>query len=247
MIELYFGDCLELMKQIPDKSVDLIFADLPYELTNNKKDKRIPFEPLWEQYKRIRKPTTPILLYGQGLFYVDLVNSNRKEFKYDIVWDKVLVTGFLNAKKQPLRQHEQVAVFYKKQPIYNPQFTKGKPLHSMGQSYKTKEQTNNNYGDFKHTSDERKGSTDKYPTSILRHQKPHPSIAQHRTEKSLEFTELMIKTYTNEGMTVLDNTMGSGVTGLGCINTNRKFIGIEKDVVEFNKTEKRINNYLKNK
>ena len=243
MINLYFGDTIEIMKTLPDKSVDLIFADLPYELTNNKKDIRIPFEPLWEQYKRIRKTTTPILLYGQGLFYVDLVNSNRKEFKYDLIWDKVLVTGFLNAKKQPLRQHEQVAVFYKKQPIYNPQFTQGKPLHSMGKSYLTKEQTNNNYGEFKHSSDERKGSTDKYPTSIFKFQKPHPSKAQHRTEKSLDFTEMIIKTYTNQGMTVLDNTMGSGTTIIGAINCNRNAIGIENDEVEYLKTCKRVNEH----
>lgn len=139
MINLQCGNCLELMKNIPDKSIDMICVDLPYELTQNKKDIRIPFEPLWEQYNRIIKDDGCIALFAQGLFYVDLVNSNRKMFRYDLVWDKVLTSGFLNAKRMPLRQHEQIAIFYKKLPTYNPQFTKGKPLHSKGTSYKTKE------------------------------------------------------------------------------------------------------------
>ena len=138
-MQLYKGNCLEIMTKIPNKSVDMICCDLPYGTTQNKLDIVIPFEPLWEQYERIIKDDGCIALFAQGLFYVDLVNSNRKLFRYDLVWDKVLVSGFLNAKRMPLRQHEQIAIFYKKLPLYNPQFTQGKPLHSKGINYMNKE------------------------------------------------------------------------------------------------------------
>lgn len=241
-MQLYKGNCLEIMTKIPDKSVDMICCDLPYGTTQNKLDIVIPFEPLWEQYERIIKDDGCIALFAQGLFYVDLVNSNRKLFRYDLVWDKVLISGFLNAKRMPLRQHEQIAIFYKKLPLYNPQFTQGKPLHSKGINYMDKEIKNQNYGNFQHTDDSRKGSTEKYPTSILRFPKPHPSIAKHRTEKSIECLEWLIKTYTNEEDTVLDNCMGSGSCGIACKNTNRKFIGIELDENYFKIAEDRIIN-----
>lgn len=223
------GDCLELMKQVPDKSIDLILCDLPYGTTRNSWDEVIPFDKLWAQYNRIIKDNGAILLFAQGKFYVNLVSSNMKMFRYDLVWDKELVSGFLNAKRMPLRRHEQVAVFYKHLPTYNPQFTQGKPLHSKGTAYQTKELTNNNYGDFKATDDNRAGSTEKYPTSIIKFQKPHPSVCVHPTQKPIELLEYLIKTYTNEGDTVLDNCMGSGSTGVACKNTNREFIGIELD------------------
>lgn len=226
-MKLYQGDCLEIMKHIPNKSIDCIICDLPYGITQNKDDIQIPFKPLWQQYERIIKNNGCIALFGQGLFYIDLVNSNRKMFRYDLIWDKVLTSGFLNAKRMPLRRHEQIAIFYKLLPTYNPQFTQGKPLHGKGKSYLNKEHKNQNYGKFNQTEDLRKGSTDKYPTSILTFPKPHPSIAKHRTEKSIECLEWLIKTYTNENDTVLDNCMGAGSTGIACKNTNRKFIGIE--------------------
>ena len=241
-MQLYKGNCLEIMTKIPDKSVDMICCDLPYGTTQNKLDIVIPFEPLWEQYERIIKDDGCIALFAQGLFYIDLVNSNRKLFRYDLVWDKVLISGFLNAKRMPLRQHEQIAIFYKKLPLYNPQFTQGKPLHSKGINYMNKEIKNQNYGNFQHTDDSRKGSTEKYPTSILRFPKPHPSIAKHRTEKSIECLEWLIKTYTNEEDTVLDNCMGAGSCGIACKNTNRKFIGIELDENYFKIAEDRIIN-----
>lgn len=241
MIDLRCGDCLEVMKDISDKSIDMILCDLPYGVTQNKKDIALPLDKVWEQYERIIKDNGAICLFAQGTFYVDLVNSKRKLFRYDLVWDKVLTSGFLNAKRMPLRQHEQIAIFYKKLPTYNPQFSKGKPLHSKGISYKNKEIKNENYGEFKYTDDKRAGSTDKYPTSILSFTKPHPSIAKHRTEKPVDLLEYLIKTYTNEGETVLDNCMGSGSTGVACVNTNRNFIGIELDEQYYKIACERIN------
>lgn len=239
-IELLHGDCLNLMQSIPNKSIDMILCDLPFGVTQNKADIVIPFEPLWKQYERIIKDNGAIVLFGQGVFYVDLVNSNRKLFRYDLVWDKQLVSGFLNAKRMPLRQHEQIAVFYKKPPTYNPQFTQGQPLHTKGSKYKDKPVNNQNYGAFDAADDSRAGSTEKYPTSILSYQKPHPSVAKHRTEKPVALLEYLIKTYTNENETVLDNCMGCGNTGVACINTNRNFIGMELDEDYFLVAQKNI-------
>ena len=227
--DLYLGDCLDVMKQIPSGSLDMIACDLPYGVTQNKLDIVIPFEPLWREYKRIIKERGCIALFAQGVFFVELVQSNRKMFRYDLVWDKVLTTGFLNAGRMPLRQHEQIAIFYKKLPEYHPQFTEGKPLHSKGVSYMEKDHKNNNYGQFHMTDDSRKGSTEKYPTSIIKVPKPHPSVALHRTEKPVELLKWLILTYTSYGDTVMDNCMGAGGCGVACAETDRNFIGIEKD------------------
>lgn len=240
--QLYCDDCIQVMSQIPDKSVDMIACDLPYGVTQNKTDIVIPFDVLWAQYRRIIKDNGCIALFAQGVFYVDLVASNRQMFRYDLVWDKVLTSGFLNAKRMPLRRHEQIAIFYKKSPKYNPQFTQGEPLHGKGTTYRTKEVINNNYGHFGATDDSRKGSTDKYPTSIVRVSKPHPSVARHRTEKPVELLKWLILTYTDENETVMDNCMGSGGTGVACGETNRKFIGIENDLKYFQIAEQRIAN-----
>ena len=242
---LYNADCFDIFPLIPDKSIDMILCDLPYGVTQNNLDIRLPFDKLWSQYERVIKDEGAIVLFGQGLFFVDLVNSNRKLYRYDLVWDKQLTSGFLNANRMPLRCHENIAVFYKKLPTYNPQFTEGKPLHSKGVTYQHKKHKNENYGKFEMTDDSRAGSTQKYPKSILSYQKPHPSKAQHRTEKSIELLEFLIKTYTNENETVLDNTMGSGTTGVACVKTGRKFIGIEKEIDDFNLTKQRINEIAK--
>ncbi len=226
---LWHGDCLEHMKQLDDGSVDMILCDLPYGVTHNPHDKRIPFEPLWKEYERVIKDDGAIVLFAQGLFYVDLVASNRKLFRYDLVWDKVLTTGFLNAKRMPLRQHEQIAVFYKQLPTYNPQFHEGKPLHGRGNAYKNKELVNNNYGDFKAADDVRKGSTQKYPTSIVKVNKPHPSASNHRTEKPIPLLEYRIRTFTNPNDVVMDNCMGAGGCGIVALNTGRRFVGMEID------------------
>lgn len=228
-LKLIHGNCLTELPLLKNKSIDLIICDLPYGATKNKSDIQIPLDELWPEYERIIKDNGAILLFGQGIFYVDLINSNRKLFRYDIVWNKVLTSNFLNAKHMPLRQHEQIAVFYKKKPTYNPQFSIGKPLHGRGDSYKNKDAKNENYGEFKSVDDTRKGSTEKYPTSIVTFQKTHPSKARHRTEKPVKLLEYLIKTYSNENDTVLDNCMGSGNCGMAAILNNRNFIGMELD------------------
>lgn len=233
-IALYNGDCLEIMPQLVRQGikVDMILCDLPYGVTNHKEDKPLPFDKLWECYDAIISDNGVIVLFAQGQFYVDLVNSNRRMFKYDLVWDKQLSTGFLNANRMPLRRHESIAVFYKKSSVYNPQKSTGEPNHGKGTKYKTQETVNQNYGAYKPIETEL--SELKHPTSIVSFQKPHPSKCVHRTQKPVALLEYLIKTYTHEGMTVLDNCMGSGSTGSACQNTGRKFIGIEKDSHYFN-------------
>lgn len=248
MIELnriYNEDCLEGMKRIPDASVDCIICDLPYEVLHKNNphaqwDRIIPFEPLWEQYERVIKENGAIVLFAQGMFTAKLMMSNERLWKYNLVWNKVLVSGFLNAKKMPLRCHEDICVFYKKTPTYNPQMTEGKPLHGKGRSYKNKDLTNNCYGNISATEDMRKGCTKKYPTSILRFKKTHPSVTVHPTQKSVELFEWLIKTYTNEGDTVLDNAIGSGTTAVAAIRMKRNFIGFELQKEYFDIANKRI-------
>jgi site-specific DNA-methyltransferase (adenine-specific) len=243
--EILLGDCLELMKDIPSGSIDMILCDLPYGTTQNKQDIIIPFDKLWVQYERIIKDNGAIVLFGQGLFFVDLINSNRKLFRYDLVWDKQLISGFLNANRMPLRVHENIAIFYKKLPTYNPQYTEGKPLHSKGKTYIDKEHKNENYGKFEMTDDSRAWSTQKHPKSIISFPKPHPSIAQHRTEKSIKMLEWLVKTYTNEGDIVLDNTAGSGTTAIACLNTKRQFIVMEKEQKYYDIILKRVADFNK--
>ena len=238
---LIHGDCLDVMDDLINKGVkvDAVIDDLPYALTRAKSDIAIPFPELWSRWDKLVKEDGNIVLFAQGLFYVDMVNSNRENFRYDLVWDKILSTGFLNANRMPLRSHEQIAIFYKKLGTYNPQKTQGKPLHGKGTVFKSKKQVNNNYGDYE-VRDCDTENTEKYPKSILTFQKPHPSVAKHRTEKSIPLLEWLVKTYTNEGDTVLDCTCGSGTTLLACMNTNRKYIGIEKDEEYYNVSLERI-------
>lgn len=230
-IELILGDCLDKIKDIPDGSIDLVLTDPPYGVTQNKRDKVVDLSELFRIGKRI-------ILTTQQPYTTDIICNFRKYFKYDLVWDKVLVSGFLNANRMPLRKHESILIFGNG--CYNPQFTEGKPLHSKGVAYKNKNPKNNNYGKFNNTDDNRAGSTLKYPTSIITFSKTHPSIAQHRTEKPVLLMEWLIKTYSNENDIVFDPFMGSGSTGVACKNLNRCFIGIEKDEKYFTIAENRI-------
>ena len=244
--KLYKGDCLELMKNIRDKSIDCIICDLPYGVTSkNKWDTIIPYEPLWKEYKRIIKDNGPIILFGQDKFTAKTMLSNEKMHRYNLIWNKVLTSGFLNAGRMPLREHEDIMIFYKKLPTYNPQFTEGKPLHGMGKKFKKVKNNNNNYNDFNscnNPSANREGDTKKYPKSILTFPRPASSKMLHPTEKPVELLEYLIKTYSNENDVILDNCMGSGSTGVAALNTNRRFIGIELDEKYFDIAKDRLEN-----
>ena len=234
--EIYLGNCLDIMKDIDDKSVDMILADLPFGVTHNSKDIKLPMEPLWEQYNRIIKDNGAIVLFGQGMFTAELMMVNKKMWRYNLIYNKGNgVSGFLNANRQHLRVHEDILVFYKKQPTYNPQFTEGKPLHGKGHKYLNKDGVNNNYGYYDtKTPETRKGSTQKYPKSVLNFNRPGPSSILHPTEKPVDLCENLILTYTNPDELVLDNTCGVGSTCLAAKNTKRNWIGIENDPQWFN-------------
>ena len=231
-ITLLQGDCLELMKDVPDGSVDMILADLPYGTTRNKWDEVIPFEPLWEQYERVIKDNGAIVLTASQPFTTDLIASNRKLYKYIWYWQKTKPSNHLNAKRQPLRTIEDIVVFYKKQATYNPKMTKReKPIIGKDTgSQKTYGKTKGGYS---------KEYTHRYPVNLLR----FPRDKQvHPTQKPVALFEYLIKTYTNEGDTVLDNVMGSGTTGVACKNLNRNFIGMELDEEYFKIAKDRIEN-----
>jgi len=234
---IYLGDCLELMKYIPDKSIDMILCDLPYGTTLNKWDSIIPLDLLWHEYERIIKDRGMICLTASEPFTSQLISSNYKLFKYDLIWDKKSTTGFLNAKRRPLRRHEQVLCFYKKLPIYNPIMEiRGKP-RNKGSYNKRKGDGDSCYGKFENIES---FNNTYYPTSILEFSNANQKDKLHTTQKPVALCEYLIKTYTNEGETVLDNCMGSGTTAIACINTNRNFIGIEKELKYFEIAKKRI-------
>ena len=230
--KLYQGDCLECMKEIPDESIDMILCDLPYGTTQNKWDSIIPLEQLWSEYNRIIKPNGAIVLTSQGVFTAQLILSQSKLFKYKWVWEKSKSTNFLNAKKQPLRKHEDVCVFYKKPPVYNPQMTQGEPYNKGVR----KNQLSGSYGDFQPV--EVSSAGERYPTDII-YVKTAESEGEviHPTQKPVALGRYLIKTYTNPGDIVLDNTFGSGSFLVAALLEGRNFIGIEKneDVALFKK------------
>lgn len=238
MINLQKGDCLELMKDIPDNSVDLILCDLPYGTTACKWDSVIPFGPLWGQYSRICKGA--IVLTAAQPFTSALVMSNTNGFRYSWVWDKANSTGFLNAKKQPLRQTEDILVFGKSV-TYNPIMeVRGKPRKKGGYIKGTGTE---NYGDFESVES---FNNEYYPTNLLRISNAARKGKMHPTQKPVALMEYLIRTYSNEGDIVLDNCMGSGTTGVACVNTGRNFIGIEKDREYFKIARRRIREAQRN-
>ena len=237
--QLMFGDCLERMKEIGDKSVDAIICDPPFGTTACKWDNVIPFEPLWEQYNRIIKDNGAIVLFGSEPFTSMLICSNIKMFKYNWIWQKNKCTGFLNSKKQPLNDNETISVFCNGQSIYNPQMTKSEKTYKRGFVNRVKSDCYGKEKDFlQHDNGER------YPKRIQYFNNNYTHSQFHPTQKPVALLEYLIKTYTNEGETVLDNTMGSGSTGVACINTNRKFIGIEMDEKYYDISCKRIKNAI---
>ena len=236
-MKLWQGNCLELMKNIPSKSVDMVLCDLPYGTTRNKWDTVIPFAPLCNDYDLIIKDNGAIVLFGSGLFSADLMESNRKMWRYNLIWEKTQPTGFLNANRMPLRNHEDILVFYKKLPTYNPQKTQGHERKVSSAKHKEKCRKTENYGKYNLSSYD---STERFPCSVVRFPKDIQTSALHPTQKPVALLEYLIKTYTNEGDVVLDNCMGSGSTGVACVNTNRSFIGIELNESYFKKAETRI-------
>jgi len=239
--KIYNEDCLEGMKRIGSKSIDMILGDLPYGTTQNKWDSIIPLDKIWEQYNRIIKENGAILLFAQTTFDKVLGVSNLKMLRYEWIWEKTTATGHLNAKKMPLKAHENILVFYKKLPTYNPQKTQG---HTPVHSYTKHQNDGSNYGETA-VGISGGGSTERYPKSVILFKSDKQKQALHPTQKPVALCEYLIKTYTNEGNVVLDNCIGSGTTAAACINTNRKYIGFELDENYYNMAVERINNTYK--
>lgn len=234
LVNLMQGDCLELMKSIPDASVDMILCDLPYGTTQCKWDSVIDYNGLWREYLRIAKESAAIVLTAMQPFTSALIMSQPNLFKYEWIWEKGSATGFLNAKKQPLRAHENVCVFYRKQCTYNPQFTYGHERKTA-----TKKTVNSEcYGKAIKVTDY--DSTDRYPRSVQFFSSDKQKVNLHPTQKPAALMEYLVLTYSNKGDTVLDNCMGSGTTGVACVKTGRDFIGIEMEKKYFEVAKDRI-------
>jgi site-specific DNA-methyltransferase (adenine-specific) len=224
------GDCLELMRDVPDGSVDLVLCDLPYGTTQNKWDSVLPLDALWREYTRICRGA--IVLTAQAPFDKVLGASNVGMLRYEWIWRKEAGTGFLNAKKAPLKDHENVLVFYGKPPTYNPQMRTGFKPYKCKQGH-----VGSNYGSVRPENvSESDGS--RYPVTVLDFKRDKDKL--HPTQKPVALMEYLVKTYTNEGDTVMDNCMGSGTTGVACVNTGRHFIGFEKDPGYFIVASERI-------
>jgi site-specific DNA-methyltransferase (adenine-specific) len=242
-VQLYQGDCLEVMDRLIAEGVkvDAIITDIPQEITQNSWDNVIPFKEMWSRIYRIKNKNTPIILFSNQPFTSFLITSNPKHFKVMKYWRKNRPSGFLNAKRMPLKDIEEIVIFYEKQPTYNPIMKEGLPNHSIGIVKGEDEcKNNNNYGKFGRIETE--GNL-KYPKQLMEYDRPHPPI--HPTQKPVDLIEDLILTYTNEGDTILDFTMGSGTTGVACVNTNRRFIGIELSKEYFEIAKERINERIK--
>lgn len=254
-ITLLQGNCLELMKDIPDKSIDMIFTDLPYGTTQNKFDIRIDLDKLWNQFRRIIKDNGCIALWAQAPFNHILAMSNIKQYRYEWIIEKTRGTGHLNSKKMPMKTHENVLVFgdvgnfeeqpetlqifYKKLPLYNPQMTHNHTRKVSTAKHKRNSKKTTNYGEFEFTTYD---STDRYPRDVLKFKWDTQKSSLHPNQKPVSACEYFINTYTNVGDVVLDCCMGSGTTGVACKNLNRRFIGIELDENYFEIAKKRIFN-----
>jgi len=231
--KLVHGDCLEVMRRITSKSVHLICADLPYGTSQNKWDAIIPFEPMWAAFNRVLKDDGIVVLTATQPFTSKLVMSNIDDFRYEVIWEKTVGSGQLNIKRQPLRVHESVLVFYKQPGTYNEQKTTGKPykisrkIASKGEGYGKQANSSKDNDGFRHAK------------SVIKISNPRIKNG-HPTQKPLELMENIIKTYSNEGDIVLDCVMGSGTTGVACVNLRRKFIGIELDQLYFDDAKIRI-------
>lgn len=239
MLKIFNGDCLEIMKDIPNKSIDMILCDLPYGQTKIKWDKPLPFNELWEQYKRIIKDNGVIVLFSNGLFTIDLINSNRKMFKYKLIWKKNVPTGMSSAKYRPMKYYEEICVFAKGKTTYNPIMKERVGVGKACYNYDHYCNPNNHINLEKQ---KKKYDPDfVQPSDILEFKVvPNRRGKLHSTQKPVELLEWLINTYTNENDTVLDNCMGSGSAGVASLNTTRNFIGIELDEDYFNIAKERI-------
>jgi len=236
--KIYNMDCLEGMKYIDDKSIDMILCDLPYGTTKCKWDIVIPFEPLWEQYERIIKDNGAIVLFGSQPFTSALVMSNLKVLRYEVIWQKTLATNFMLVKKQTAKKHENILVVYKKQPTYNPQMEIGKPYKD-----KPRKRTVGIHGNAETIKKAINNEGTRYPSSVQLFSNGNNRNV-HPTQKPVELCEYLIKTYTNENELVLDNCIGSGTTAIACINTNRNYIGFELDKEYYEIAKNRINKHI---
>jgi len=243
-MELYNDDCFNVFSKINDKSIDLFILDLPYNCTACAWDTPIDLNQMWVDIKRIMKPSAVIVFFCNTKFGVSLINSNPKWFKYDLVWEKSKKVGFLSANKMPLRKHENIYIFKNKAGTYNPQKTEGKPYNKtntgnqndMQCAYGVVDRSNHLQGE----GNRKINKGDRHPSTILQFNSVGKG-SLHRTQKPVDMLEWLIKTYSNEGETVMDFTMGSGSTGEACKNTNRKFIGVERDTDIFNLAKNRLN------
>lgn len=238
------GDCLELLSDVPDHKVDLVLCDLPYGTTACKWDSIIPMEGLWKHYDRIVKPNGAILLFGAEPFSSFLRLSNLSLYKYDWIWHKTQATGHLNARKQPMREYETISVFYKKQCTYNPQMFDKDPKNIRPAP---KRKNSDCYNSFNNNSPRTVAINKGYPRNVIRFANCNRGEAGHHpTQKPVALLEYLIKTYSNLGEIILDNTCGSGSTGVAAINTGRYFLGIEQDTQYFNAAQKRIEEAVNN-
>jgi len=249
--KIYNEDCLEGMKCIDDGAVDCIITDLPYGVLNEQSeggswDSIIPLEPMWEQFKRVTKPNAAIVLFAQGMFTADLMHSNPKMWRYNLIWKKGdRASGFLNANRMPLRNHEDIVIFYDKLPTYNPQMRTGFPNHTRGHGGgKLK---NGCYGKFDPWACSEVITTEKFPLSIIDIAKEHDVNKQfHPTQKPVDLLRYLIMTYSNDGDTILDATIGSGTTAVAALMEHRHFIGFETNKEYFNIAQGRIDEVLRN-
>lgn len=235
---LILGDTIEEMKKIPDNSIDMVLCDLPYGMTHCKWDIITPFEELWEQYDRICKQKAVVCLFGIEPFSSKIRLSNLDNYRYDWIWEKTQGTGHLNASRMPLRCHENISVFYRKTPTYNPIKTNGHKRKVSTAEHKRNTNTGEIYGKCDNFRDY--DSTERYPRSVITFSSDKQKEHFHPTQKPVSLCQYLIKTYSNEGDLILDNTMGSGTTGVACIKENRQFIGIEKEISFFNIAKERL-------
>lgn len=230
-ITLLRGDCFERMKEIADGSVDMILADPPYGVTCCAWDKAQPFAPMWEEYRRIIKPNGCIAIFAGEPFSSALVQSNLKMYRYELIWKKDIHSDFLNAKRKPLKIHDKIQIYYKKQPTYNPQMTSGNAYNNRGIKRESE-----CYGEM-HSYEAKSGITERYPTTVLEFKR---EVGIHPTQKPVPLLAWLIRTYTDAGDVVLDSFMGSGSTGVACVQEGRRFIGIEREDKCFEVAKKRI-------